>query len=150
MRAHLAVQKALKEAFRTHLRTSHSVQRLWRNERCNVSALQQSPLQILGQDDGNAGSGCHIWNLRGRKPPPTKFHDFRCPGEGRGRGRHLERIQGPGGKAGTERARIELLIADGGKAPRIASETGSGHFFPIGNDHLPVPLHAPPAGCGVY
>lgn len=96
------------------------------------------------------GSGCQIRNQRGRKPPPTNFREFRCPGEGRGRGRHLERIQGPRGKAGTERARIELLIADGGKAPRIASETGSGHFFPIGNDHLPVPLHAPPAGCGVY
>ena len=109
-----------------------------------------NPLLIPGQEGGTVGSGCQIRNQRGRKPPPTNFREFRCPGEGRGRGRHLERIQGPGGKAGTERARIELLIADGGKAPRIASETGSGHFFPIGNDHLPVPLHAPPAGCGVY
>ena len=63
-------------------------------------ALQQSPLLIPGQEGGTVRSGCQIRNQRGRKPPPTNIRDFRCPGEGRGRGRHLGEIQGPGGKAG--------------------------------------------------
>ena len=78
-------------------------------------AMLQSPLSIPEYLGGIVRNGLNIRNQRVRKPLLTKFHVFRCPGEGRGRRRHPG--MGPGSRregGGGVGKRIKLFLASAG------------------------------------
>ena len=88
-------------------------------------AMLQHPLSIPEYLGGIVRNGLDIRNQRVREPLVSKFHVFRCPGEGRGRRRH------PGMGSGSRR--------EGGAGARgVSAAQHLSCYLLIGRCHAPA------------